>query len=499
MAASGQTLLALDIGTSAVKLGMYGDDLQSLGSLKADLAVGYPRPGWVEQDPTALLTVVTDLLGGALDRVRSRGEAILGIDHQGESVVAWDVVSKEPLSPIISWQCKRSANVLADIVHAGKKAEVESLSRLPLSEYFSAGKISWLLRTEPAVADALSRGRLAVGPLDAYVTHSLGGDYATDNSTASRTQLFDFESSRWSAELCDLFAVPQEVLPAIVDTCEETAPISIKPHVTLRLAARACDQQAALFGSGCTRRGDVKVTAGTGAFLLSLEGFAPPQPRQGAIPTVAWSCGGRVRYAVEGGVLSAGSMFEWFRRLGLGQTADELVALGDSVRDANGIAVLPALDGLGSPYWDSSTRVVIAGASAGSKPEHLARATLESIAHRIADVVERVHDQNGRDYHLRLDGGLSHSTALPHLLAETCGTAIGVGTHDCTSLGTAAFAAIGGGAMKYGEAESVVRGQPWHLRLPSANGEGMLLDRRSWQKFVAACRAFFPIQVDGPM
>jgi glycerol kinase len=435
-------LLGIDEGTSAVKAVVYDADLRPLAEARREKALSHPQPGWVEQDPEEVLAAVVGAVGSVLRD--APGEiAACGLDHQGESVLAWDADTGRPLTPIVTWQDKRSQEILDRLEACGRAEEVRSRSGMPLDPYFSAGKLAWLLERHDAVGRALNDGVLRLGTVDSFLSDRLGAGYATDPSTVSRTQLGGAE---WDPALLEIFGVPAEALPAIADTAGDLGTLRHESWPTeLPLRARCVDQQAALAGSGCVKPGMVKATYGTGVFVLAHAGDERPTPTGGLLPTVAWRVAGRVEWAIDGGVFTAGALLEWLSRdLGLAADPAALAAAAAEVKDAGGVRVLPALAGLGAPWWRPSARAVLAGLTASTRTTHVARAALEAIAWRVADVVSAVRESVPVEV-LRVDGGLTRDPTLLRLQADAAGVAVQRGAVDATAAGAAALGAVGAG------------------------------------------------------
>lgn len=437
-------LLGIDEGTSAVKAILFDEELRPLREARRDKALAHPRPGWVEQDPEEVLTAVVDAVAEALAD-RPGGDVVCGLDHQGESVLAWDAESGRALTPVVTWQDKRSQEVLDRLEADGRAGEVRERSGMPLDPYFSAGKLTWLLEHDDGgvLSAARERGVLRLGTVDAFLCDRLGAGFHTDPSTASRTQL---GAPDWDGRLLELFGVPRDVLPPLVDTVGDVGVLRHESWpVELPLRARCVDQQAALAGAGCVQAGLTKATYGTGVFVLAHVGDERPAPVGGLIPTVAWSVGGQVEWALDGGVFTAGALLEWLSRdLGLAADPAALAAAAAGVGDAAGVRVLPALAGMGAPWWRSGARGVIAGLTAGVRPGHVARAALEAIAWRVADIVELVRAEAQVDA-LRVDGGLTRDDLLLQLQADAAGVPVARGAVDATAAGSAALAAVGAG------------------------------------------------------
>jgi glycerol kinase len=437
-------LLGVDEGTSAVKAVLFDSDLRPLAEARREKALSHPQPGWVEQDPGEVLDTVTGAIAEVLRA--ADGEVVMGLDHQGESVVAWEADTGRPLTPIVTWQDKRSQQILDRLEQEGQADEVTARSGMPLDPYFSAGKLAWLLEHDDAVAKARDAGTLRMGTVDSFLCDRLGAGFATDPATASRTQL---GAPEFDPRLLEIFGVPADVLPAIADTAGD---LGVLQHdswpVELPLRARCPDQQAALAGAGCVEPGLAKATYGTGVFLLAHAGNEQPKPSGGLLPTVAWRIDGSVEWALDGGVFTAGALLEWLSRdLGLAADPAALAAAAEEMPDSGGVRVLPALAGMGAPWWRANARAVIAGATSGTRPGHIGRASLEAIAWRVADVLVAVRETVPVEV-LRVDGGLTRSALLLQLQADAGGVAVQPGAIDATAAGSAALAAVGAGVWE---------------------------------------------------
>jgi glycerol kinase len=450
---------------------------------RREKALQHPRPGWVEQDAEEVLTAVVDAVGELLAEADEEVVAC-GLDHQGESVLAWDVGDGRPLSPIVTWQDKRSQEALDRLEEQGRADEVRERSGMPLDPYFSAGKLAWLIEHNEEVQQALERGTLRLGTVDSFLCDRLGAGFATDLSTASRTQLAVPGEPDWDPLLLGAFGVPREPLPELMDTAGDLGALS-HPSWTaeLPLRARCVDQQAALAGAGCVVPGLVKATYGTGVFVLAHAGDQRPVPEGGLLPTVAWRVDGRVEYALDGGVFTAGALLEWLSRdLGLASDPAALAALAAEVEDSGGVRVLPALAGLGAPWWRSSARAVIAGITAGARAGHVARAALEAIAWRVADVVEAVAATTPVET-LRVDGGLTRDPLLLQLQADATGVPVERGAVDATAAGAAALAAVG--AALWPSTQSIAERIPVGERVePQREDDWRRTEREQWREFV---------------
>src|SRR5215203_5090421 len=368
-------LLGIDEGTSAVKAVLFDTELRPVKEVRREKALIHPKPGWVEQDPEVIVDAVVAAVAELL--ADERDIEACGLDHQGESVLAWDAETGRALTPVVTWQDKRSQEVLDRLESEGRAEEIRERSGMPLDPYFSAGKLAWLMEHDEDVERAVEAGTARLGTVDSFLCDRLGAGFATDSSTASRTQL---GAPEWEPSLLELFGVPRETLPQIEDTAGE---LGVLRHPSwkheLRLTARCVDQQAALAGAGCVEPGLVKGTYGTGVFVLAHAGGERPAPEGGLLPTVAWRVAGQVEWAIDGGVFTAGALLEWLSRdLGLAADPAALAAAAAEVEDAGGVRVLPALAGVGAPWWRPRARAVLAGLTAGSRPAHVGRAALDS-------------------------------------------------------------------------------------------------------------------------
>ncbi|HMD57113.1 MAG TPA: FGGY family carbohydrate kinase [Solirubrobacteraceae bacterium] len=488
---SSPLLLGIDEGTTAVKAALFDLDLRELARARRAVPVRHPGSGLVEQDPEAILEAVLDAVAEVLGAAEGREVIAAGLDHQGESVLAWEAGSGRPLTPVIVWQDKRSEELLASIDERASER-----SGLPLDPYFSAGKLAWMLAHEQRVEAARAAGSLRMGTLDAFISERLGAGFETDLSTASRMQLLAVGGQDWDAELLELFGLRRDWLARIAPTVGELGELSsVRWPAPLRLAARLVDQQAALAGSGAVRAGELKATYGTGVFVLGRT--AAPVRAQGLLPTVAWARSSaasgddsgseparlEVAHALDGGVFAAGALLDWLAQgLGLAPDAPALAARAAEVPDSSGVMVLPAISGLGAPWWEPRARGVLAGLHPGVRPPHIARAALEAIAWRVADVVEAIA-REAPVISLRVDGGLTNDPTLVQLQADALEVPVEVGRPDTTVLGAAMLAGVGAGVFADVEdaAQRLAPGRAVAARTDPRERAGA---RERWRAFV---------------
>ncbi len=473
-------LLGIDEGTTAVKAALFDTRLRVLAEARRPVATAHPSPDRVEQDARAVLAAVEEAVGEVLAGVEEGREVLAGLAHQGESVLAWDARTGEPLTPIVVWQDKRQEQLLEQL-----DDEVAERSGLPLDPYFSAGKLAWLLANDPAVGRAAQAGVLRMGTVDAFLADRLGGRFATDLSTASRTQLLALGGHDWDEQLLGAFALSSSWLPALGPTYGALGELRSDAWPRpVRLHAQLVDQQAALAGSGAIAPGLAKATYGTGVFVLAPADA--PRRAPGLLPTVAWAdAGGTVAYALDGGVFTAGALLEWLAGgLGLAPDPAALAALAAEVPDSAGVKVLPALAGLGSPWWEPRARGVLAGLHGGVRPPHVARAALEGIAQRVADVVEAMAAEVPIE-RLLVDGGLTNDETLLQMQADAVGLELSVGRADTTVLGAALLAGVGGGV--FGSLQDAVALLPRGRAVRPRQGEAQRRETRErWRKFAGA-------------
>ena len=479
-------ILGIDEGTTAVKAALFDEQLRPVREARRDKRMRHPQPGWDEQDGEEVLAAVVDAVVELL--ADPPGEVVAcGLDHQGESVLAWDRETGAPLSPIVVWSDKRSQEVLDRLADA--EDEVKERSGLPFDPYFSAAKLAWLLEHDEGVAKAREAGTLRMGTVDSFLCDRLGAGFATDASTASRTQLHALGTPGFDPWLCERFGVPIDVLPDVRATVGELGTLRHPSWpIELPLCGQVVDQQAALAGSGAVVPGRVKATYGTGVFILAHVGDEVPRPAGGLLPTVAWRIGDRTEYAIDGGVFSAGAMLEWLcRELGVATTPAALGELARTVEDSAGARVLPALSGIGAPWWRPEARAVLAGLHGGTTGANVARAALEGIAWRVADVVAAIRD-TVEVAELRVDGGLTNEPLMLELQADAIGAPVAAGGADATVAGSAALAAVGAGVL--GSLAEAAELLPVDRRVePRRDEPWRTAEHERWRAFVTAAAA----------
>ena len=451
-------ILAIDQGTTGTTALVMGLDGATLGRKTCEFVQHFPNPGWVEHEPEEIWQSVLDAVSGALDASRLSGSdiAAIGITNQRETTLLWDRRTGRAVQRAIVWQDRRTAARCAELKERGDEPRVREVTGLVLDPYFSGTKLSWLLDHVPGARAAADAGTLAFGTIDSYLVWRLAGGHAaraphvTDVTNASRTLLMDLRSRTWSEEMCSLLDVPRGVLPEIVPSAERVGSTQGVPGLPdgIPITGMAGDQHAALFGQACFRQGDAKCTYGTGAFLLANTGQSAVSSGSGLLSTLAWQIGQEPVYALEGSTFIAGAAVQWLRDgLGIIASAQEIEPLARSVDSSEGVAFVPALAGLGAPYWDPEARGLITGITRGTTRAHLARATLEAIAFQVQDVIAAMSADLGRPVtRMRVDGGAAANDLLLQMQSDFGGLTVERPTElESTARGAAMLAGLGAG------------------------------------------------------
>jgi glycerol kinase len=451
-----KAILALDQGTTSSRAIAFGRDGRVLAASQQEFRQSYPQPGWVEHDAEEIWRTQRDVGAQALAKagLAPSEVAAIGVANQRETTVLWDRRTGRPVAPAIVWQDRRTAARCDALRQRGHEALFARRTGLVLDAYFSGTKLAWLLDNVPGARARARAGELAFGTIDTWLAWQLSGGTAhvTDPGNASRTLLFDIHTLTWDDELLALLDIPRAVLPAVVDSSGVFATTRCEGlPAGLPIAGLAGDQQAALFGQACHRPGLAKNTYGTGCFLLMNTGTRPAVSRHRLLTTVAWRRSGTTHYALEGSVFIAGAAIQWLRDgLGVIDHASAIDALAASVPDTGGVYFVPALSGLGAPYWDPHARGTIVGITRGTTRAHLARATLEAIAFQSAELLEAmVADSGVALAELRVDGGATASAQLMQAQADLLGVpVVRPLVTETTALGAAYLAGLATGFWK---------------------------------------------------
>jgi glycerol kinase len=450
-------VLAIDQGTTGSAAAVVDERGRMRSKSKRDYRQHYPRPGWVEHDPEdiwrTVLKAVAQALAGA--GIGASKIAAIGITNQRETTVLWDRASGKPFHNAIVWQDRRTADFCAKLKKAGREKAVRAKTGLVLDPYFSGTKIRWLLDNVPGLRRKAEAGAAAFGTVDSFLLWRLTGGavHATDPSNASRTMLMDLRTLSWDRGLCELLGVPERLLPEIRPNIGEFGRTKGVPGLPdgIPITGMAGDQQAALFGQACFDPGEAKCTFGTGSFLLLNTGSKIVPSRSGCVTTVAWRWGNKTTYALEGSAFVCGAAVQWLRDgLGLFGASGEVEALARSVPDSGGVQFVPALTGLGAPYWRPDARGSITGLTRGSTKAHLARAALEGMALQNVDLLAAMErDLGKRVVSVKVDGGAAANDLLMQLQADYLGTrCVRPRVIETTSAGAAFMAGLGSGIWK---------------------------------------------------
>ena len=417
-------ILSLDQGTTSSRAMIFNHAGQIVAKAQKAFAQHFPEPGLVEHDAKEIWSTQVSVLAEALAQsgIAADQIAALGITNQRETTIVWDRASGEPVHRAIVWQDRRTAKY-CDSIRAAHGDTIRAKTGLVLDAYFSATKVKWILDHVPGARARAEKGELCFGTVDTWLVWNLteGRTFVTDPGNASRTMLFNIHTLQWDEDLLALFDIPRAMLPEVKSSSEiygHTAPrFTNRP---IAIAGIAGDQQAALFGQLCLDKGMLKNTYGTGCFLLMNTGDKPVDSQHNLLATVAWKIGGKTTYALEGGVFVGGAAIQWLRDgARLIREADEINTLAASVADNGGVYFVPALSGMGAPYWDQYARGSFFGITRGTSNGHLARAVLEGIAFQVYDIVKAMEADAGQaTAQLRVDGGASQSDYLMQVQSD---------------------------------------------------------------------------------
>ena len=446
----GQYILSLDQGTTSSRAVLF-DALGGIAGMgQREFTQIYPQPGYVEHDAVEILQTQLYAMRQAVHEAEITAEdiAAISITNQRETTVAWDSETGIPICNAIVWQCRRTAPECERLKAEGLEEYIHKTTGLIIDPYFSGTKMKWILDNVPKAKVLAKEHRLRFGTIDTWLIYSLteGESYVTDVTNASRTMLFDIQKLDWDEKMLNVFGIPRDALPKVVDSsgvvgmCSETI-LGRK----IPIAGIAGDQHAALFGQCCFDKGMAKNTYGTGCFVLMNTGDKPLFSDRGLITTIGWCVNGETTYALEGSAFNAGSAIKWLRdELKLIANPQEADLLAETVEDAGGAVFVPAFTGLGAPYWDAYARGAILGLTRGTTREHIVRATVESLAYETYDVLKAMESDSGISLkQLRVDGGASANNFLMQFQADLLsGEIIRPVVTETTALGAAYLAGL---------------------------------------------------------
>ena len=424
-------IMALDLGTTSCRCIIFDKNGRICSAAQKEFTQYFPQPGWVELDAEEIWATQTGLMYEAMSKIDITINEIagIGITNQRETTVLWDKETGRPVHKAIVWQCRRTAGYCDELKKLGMAEFFRSKTGLVLDAYFSATKLRWLLDNAAGARERAEKGELLFGTVDSWIIWKLTGGkvHVTDYSNASRTMLFNIHTLKWDEEILRVLKIPQQILPEVKPSSHVYGYTDSKLFGReVPIAGAGGDQQCALFGQTCFGRGEVKNTYGTGGFMLMNTGTAPVNSHNGLVTTIAWGVDDKVEYALEGSIFVAGAAVQWLRdELGLIRDAAESEVLAKSVPDANGCYVVPAFVGLGAPYWDQYARGAIVGLTRGVNRNHIVRATLESIAYQVNDVLMAMQEDSGMSItSLRVDGGACDNDFLMQFQADILNTSV---------------------------------------------------------------------------
>ena len=412
-------IMALDQGTTSSRCILFEKNGSIASMVQREFAQIFPKEGWVEHDPMTIWSTQIAVATEALLRIGGSWSEVygIGITNQRETTVVWDRKTGTPIYNAIVWQCRRTADFCQKLSNDGKEEMIKEKTGLLIDPYFSATKLHWILENVAGAREKAERGELCFGTIDSWLIYNLTGGkvHATDYSNAARTMLFNIHTLKWDEELLELFNIPCSMLPEVKPSSglfgyTDAGVLGAE----LPIAGVAGDQQSALFGQCCFDAGEMKNTYGTGAFLLMNTGDKPYMTTNGLVTTIAWGIGDKVTYALEGSVFTCGAAIQWLRDgLRIIESAADSEYYASKVKDSGGVLIVPAFQGLGAPWWDPYARGVIIGITRATTKYHLIRATLESLAYQVVDVVDLM--QRSTDIKvkkLKVDGGASANNLM---------------------------------------------------------------------------------------
>ena len=492
-----QYILALDQGTTSSRALLFNREGAIVASAQKEFKQFFPKPGWVEHDPEEIWAVQSGMAKEAMARlgVEAGQLAAIGITNQRETVVVWDRKTGKPIYPAIVWQDKRTAAYCDQLKMAGHQDMVRQKTGLVIDSYFSGTKVKWILDHVEGARDRARSGDLLMGTIDCWLVWNMTGGrlHLTDVTNACRTMLFNIHTLDWDRELLQLLEIPEAMLPQVRESSEvygETNPGFLGGAVPI--AGIAGDQQAALFGQMCTRKGMVKNTYGTGCFMLMNIGDEPIVSENNLLTSVGWTLNGRTTYVLEGSIFIAGAVVQWLRD-GLKLIPDSPVveALAAQVESSDDVYFVPAFAGLGAPYWNQQARGSLFGLTRGTTDAHIARAALESIAYQTMDVLKAMEADSGIPIEeLRVDGGATVNNLLMQFQADVLGVeTVRPQVVETTVMGAAFLAGLATGYWKdTGQIESV-----WQVDKrfePTRDREAVKRGIKGWHRAIRALEAW---------
>lgn len=444
-------IMALDAGTTSNRCILFDKSGQIICQAQKEFRQIFPEPGWVEHDADEIWSTQLGVAVEAMSKINASAEdiAALGITNQRETTIVWDKATGKPIYNAIVWQCRRTAEYCDELKSIeGMTEKIRKKTGLIIDAYFSATKVKWILDNIEGARERAIKGELLFGTVESWLIWKLTGGkvHVTDYSNASRTMMFNIQELKWDEEILEILDIPHCMLPEVKSSSEiygYTKQTLLGGSIPI--AGMAGDQQAALFGQNCFSQGDAKNTYGTGCFLLMNTGEKPIYSQNGLVTTIAWGFGGKITYALEGSIFVAGASIQWLRdELGFITKASESEELALKVKDTAGCYVVPAFTGLGAPYWDQYARGTIVGITRGVNKNHIVRATLDSIAYQVNDVLDVMRKESGIALNtLNVDGGASANNYLMQTQADIINVPVSrPACVETTALGAAYLAGL---------------------------------------------------------
>ena len=444
--------LSIDQGTTSSRAVLFDANLVTLSSYQKEYDLSYPHSGWVELDPKDVLSTVKESIENILGEVDVTDIKSCGITNQRETTIVWDKLSGKPIYPGIVWQDRRTADYCEELKHKGFEDAVKDKTGLLLDPYFSATKIKWILDNVPGALSRAENGELLFGTIDSYLIYNLTKEknHLTDITNASRTLLYNIKEESWDQDLLDLFGIPKEMLPDVYD-CDADFGTLICGNHSIKINGVIGDQQSALVGQRCFKSGQMKSTFGTGCFLMVNTAEDVLKIKEGLLTTVGYKIDGKISYAVEGSIYSCGNIVKWLRdgmKFFDKASESEKMILSSDDNDSN-ILFLPAFNGLGAPYWNSSVRGGFHGITQDTTREEMVTAAFESICFQVLDIIKILEEYKISSDELRVDGGMIANNVFCQLLSDTLNKKIiSPENIESTALGACIVAMIGSGTIK---------------------------------------------------
>ena len=488
-----QYILALDQGTTSSRAVVFDKQGTIISVAQKEFTQIFPQPGWVEHDPNEIWATQAGMAAEAVSKKGLKGEqmAAIGITNQRETVVVWDKNTGEPIYNAIVWQDKRTADYCDALKREGKSQMIREKTGLVIDSYFSGTKVKWILDNVEGARKKAEAGDLVLGTIDTWLIWKMteGKLHITDVTNACRSMLFNINTMDWDDELLDLLTIPKSMLPEVKQSSEvygHTSPNFFASKIPI--AGIAGDQQAALFGQMCTKKGMVKNTYGTGCFMLMNIGDKPIVSENKLLTTVAWKINGKTQYALEGSIFIAGAVVQWLRdSLGIIKKSSDVEKLAGSVDNSEGVYFVPAFAGLGAPHWNQHAQGTLFGLTRGSTDAHIARAALESIAYQTMDILKAMEADSGISIkELRVDGGATVNDMLMQFQADVLNTVtVRPQIVETTVMGAAYLAGLAVGYWKDTEEIQDIWQADVHFN-PSTNREAIEKGIQGWYRAIKA-------------